>query len=782
MRVYVESDESKTAFPVIVVVRHEHGVLSWEMPMRIQDPDFSSYVHYTAVNRTICPYSHVNDNDNSNNEPLETNKTARISVSVSSASVSRVGFKMSLYVEKMYEVNMTTKGYNVSVNPGAPQYFKFVWPEADVDITTDMAIVSVDSNDTICMTVSVQNLTCPLNDLNSNVDFEGIYQTVDTKTGVSVRREKYPLGFHVMFVVKGTDEPCRLGFQKLTLTDSGHHKDDVDCHGPCRNKMVHFKISNKISQSEYYEATFGAFLLFCGAYLIVVLVSCVLCVAEMRQIPRIFRREETLQQNYNTLDNDTESNSAVTTTAPVNDDCEDRMSETSSLCSDEYDLVEDAETDKELYRTKHRLYLSDLARRCPEKSKSKSLVYQWNLITIATFYGLPVIQLVVTYQNVLNQTGNEDLCYYNFLCAHPWGLLSDFNHVFSNLGYVMLGGLFMMIVWRKEILYIRFLAEHPGWDKKYGVPQYFGLFYAMGFALVMEGFMSGCYHICPNHSNFQFDTAFMYTIAILSMLKIYQFRHPDLHANAYKSFGALAFVIFVGVLGVIDSNLYFWIFFTISYIVTVLLVTAQLYHRGQWGLDLGTPKRLWRWLHHDFVACRTAWGSEAGQRTLCGRLRCVWAAVRPHSLERFIFLVFWNMLNWLLAGYGAGVLAKDEGSDFASFLLGILIINLLLYTKFYLVMKLRHGERILVQPLFYIILSLLTWAGALYYFLSKSTSWVLPPAESRHLNMDCVLFNFYDNHDIWHFLSALSLFLSYMILLCLDDDLTNTPREKIPVF
>jgi len=57
------------------------------------------------------------------------------------------------------------------------------------------------------------------------------------------------------------------------------------------------------------------------------------------------------------------------------------------------------------------------------------------------------------------------------------------------------------------------------------------MFYAMGFALVMEGLMSGSYHICPNHSNFQFDTAFMYTIAILCMLKIYQFRHPDINAN-----------------------------------------------------------------------------------------------------------------------------------------------------------------------------------------------------------------------------------------------------------
>ena len=343
--------------------------------------------------------------------------------------------------------------------------------------------------------------------------------------------------------------------------------------------------------------------------------------------------------------------------------------------------------------------------------------------------------------------------------------------------------LLYFLIHKFVILYIRFLAEHPGYEKKYGVPQYYGLFYAMGFALVMEGFMSGCYHICPNHSNFQFDTAFMYTIAILSMLKIYQFRHPDLHANAYKSFGALAFVIFVGVLGVVDSNLYFWIFFTICYIVTVLLVTAQLYHRGQWKLNLGTPKRLWRWFHHDLAACRTAWSSEAGgQRTCCQKLRAVWVAVKPHCLERAVCLVFWNMINWMLAGYGAAVLAKDQGSDFASFLLGILIINLLLYTKFYLVMKLRHGERILMQPLFYIIVSLLTWAGALYFFINASTSWVLPPAESRHLNKECVMFNFYDSHDIWHFLSALSLFLSYMILLCLDDDLTNTPREKIPVF
>ena len=44
------------------------------------------------------------------------------------------------------------------------------------------------------------------------------------------------------------------------------------------------------------------------------------------------------------------------------------------------------------------------------------------------------------------------------------------------------------------------------------------------------------------------------------------------------------------------------------------------------------------------------------------------------------------------------------------------------------------------------------------------------------------LFQFYDNHDIWHMLSASSLFLAFMGLLTWDDDLLATPRDKIPVF
>lgn len=150
-------------------------------------------------------------------------------------------------------------------------------------------------------------------------------------------------------------------------------------------------------------------------------------------------------------------------------------------------------------------------------------------------------------------------------------------------------------------------------------------------------------------------------------------------------------------------------------------------------------------------------------------------------VDRLILLLVLNATNWGLSGYGL-VSLSGRGSDFASFLLAIFIANVLLYTAFYIVMKLRYKERIGPQTATYILIATFTWFGSLYFFLNKSTSWTRTPAESRHLNQDCKLFHFYDNHDIWHFLSAMSLFLSFMILLTLDDDLENVPREKIPVF
>lgn len=47
------------------------------------------------------------------------------------------------------------------------------------------------------------------------------------------------------------------------------------------------------------------------------------------------------------------------------------------------------------------------------------------------------------------------------------------------------------------------------------------------------------------------------------------------------------------------------------------------------------------------------------------------------------------------------------------------------------------------------------------------------PAESREGNKDCRILNFYDDHDLWHFLSATAMFFSFIVSDCLVNDFMN---------
>ena len=63
----------------------------------------------------------------------------------------------------------------------------------------------------------------------------------------------------------------------------------------------------------------------------------------------------------------------------------------------------------------------------------KSDLHVWLLVTMGIFYTIPAIQVVFNQQTALQTTGNQDVCYYNFLCSAPVLAVTDFNHIFSNI-------------------------------------------------------------------------------------------------------------------------------------------------------------------------------------------------------------------------------------------------------------------------------------------------------------------------------------------------------------
>ncbi|ODM86750.1 SID1 transmembrane family member 1 [Orchesella cincta] len=660
----------------------------------------------------------------------------------------------------------------VDISPLSPRFFEFFFTNSN----SRFVLLEVTSNDTSCMTVSVQNASCPILDQENNVQFEGYWQTMSMKAGMTLRKDDFPYGFYIVFVMHGDDIRCKRsddsdGEAQPLLYDYELNNDRI--------KLVEFVIREKITDIEYLAAIFGTGGTFVLVYIFVFIVSCTYsCRSSTPSIDMYPDNEISGEAGCSRVTTTHVPGTESDTTPgmlpppqtnachpPPQTDADPEESQhwladsDSSLDETDIDFMDDANREKDVYRTSRGLCVAALARKNPRILAKKSQLYLYTLFTVAVFYALPVVQLVFTYQRVLHTTGNQDLCYYNYLCSHPLWLLSDFNHVYSNVGYIMLGLLFLLLVLRKERMHEKLALQDNRVELRCGIPRHFGLFYAMGFALIMEGILSACYHVCPNHSNFQFDTCFMYVNAILCMLKIYQTRHPDINASAYMAFTSLAFVVLLGVVGVMAGNLYFWITFTLFHVLFCMFMSAQIYYLGRWRLDCGVFRRIYHTWKNDCIA---------------GPLACL----TPLYLDRMVLLAIANICNWTIAGYGMWKMPQD----FASHLLLIFMSNLFLHSNFYILMKLTHREKILCQPAIYIILSIVFWGLSLYVFIHRSTSWQLSPAESRTYNRECMLLRFYDTHDIWHFLSAFSMFFSFMILLTLDDDLAFVSRTKIAVF
>ena len=492
--------------------------------------------------------------------------------------------------------------------------------------------------------------------------------------------------------------------------------------------------------------------------------------------------------------------------------------------------------------TSKSLRLSDFTLKCDpslfqHNLHTRSDLYCWIVASCGVFYILPAIQLMFGAQYISTHTGSQDLCYYNFLCRYTvntyFGRIADWNHVFSNFPYVISGLLFMVAVRRRrvrrcgamvelyedskeqmksdkklghqEMLVDRLTRDHRIKEKmaqyaqknvcieflnRCGIPEQYGLYYAMGLATIMEGILSLCYHVCPTHESFQFDTTFMYILSALIFLKMYQFRHPDLTAKANVMFCVIAFLLVTETMSYYIPPKFYSGFFVTAYILVLGVVMVKMY----FALYSKFPRLRWKKCVTNGFRCK---GITSGERA------------------RLILYLMMFALNLVIAvSYIIKALDPKKRSEVSNILLFIGFGNMFGYAGFYVSMKLYYILRVnrkrnlknmffgmlpwckkdnnqyskLVHPesfsrtnVIYFILAVICAFSSAKFFTTKEKTTEISPSQSRHLNADCSFLSF-DQHDLWHFTSAFGLFFTFMWLLTLEDNNTVTHWEKIPVF
>jgi len=369
------------------------------------------------------------------------------------------------------------------------------------------------------------------------------------------------------------------------------------------------------------------------------------------------------------------------------------------------------------------------------------LKYFWKiLLLIGGFYLLPSLQFVYFQSN-----DSEVDCYYNFKCKHDLGVVPAFNNIISNIVYVVAGLTFLLIV---------FLTRNRYDDGVHGLHNDMSLYYSLGIVLCFEGIFSGIYHVCPSRLNFQFDTTFMMIGVALLFIAVFQKRHASRVIGAPRFYAFLAYLITLNSMtllrGTISYFVWVAVFLTLFYVM--MAGSVHIYFHKRWNLDRGLPERI----YHKVVAL-FKW--------------------EINDKSRFIALAIAN-----IATFSVAIAGTQSATQFSDYILSVFMVNILWYIFYYVAMKVRYKEPFSKWIYLIFISAAAFLATAIHYFNIAVTDKLLTPEESRELNEPCVVFDYFDAHDVWHFLSAIGIFLLMMLLYVLDWGLESYPRAEIRVF
>ena len=352
-------------------------------------------------------------------------------------------------------------------------------------------------------------------------------------------------------------------------------------------------------------------------------------------------------------------------------------------------------------------------------------------------------QFVFANWHLMIQEGDRDTCYYNDFCYRV-SKYDDipFNLMISNLAY-MIHGLILAIsvMYMEAKLFSRFRNSNDL------PPQYaFSMGYAFAWALFFEGCFSLVYHLCPSKLTFQFDTGFMFVIAGLIVVLLYN--GIEMKENPRKK-------------GLVDAANFFLYFLVPLYIFNYFGTLSHSETELVNAPAFFTFVVIW-WI---FITFWTGW-------KLFPDFSCSISYIKENPCK-----CFWFFVSFVLPFIVCGVSSSNIPEAFliTCILEGVIAIigNALCNWRRIKWARWEVGSRcnVCIQIAYFPAIFIL-WFFAGWIFDEKATTdKSLTPEKSRDYNQECILLNFFDTHDLWHILSSHALLmLAYFVMFMSDKE------------
>ena len=376
-------------------------------------------------------------------------------------------------------------------------------------------------------------------------------------------------------------------------------------------------------------------------------------------------------------------------------------------------------------------------------------------------------QFIISNWRDMIDSGDRDICYYNDFCYRAATRINmPFNLIISNMGYVIHGVVLALSVSLREATS---RINHVDATKSYSIA------YAFSWALVFEGIFSSFYHLCPSRMTFQFDSAFMFVMCALVIAAVFNSQAEKAQRISRRS-AELAPCGFRATPSPIRDSKLFLFFF-----IPLLLLNYLGSIRDTDGFLL-FPDWVFYCLAIVWITCMFVWAFY--------RLMIPWRPAREAGFWcKFVWLCVLFPVAVLLIGLYTVDLKKNWSHFFLFSCLAAVLCTAIgsflakcsrnIYKRAKRQRDLTEEERRKLQwcmhfkwpienfpVIVYMAVLAACWVLALHFFLRKAvTEKGSLPSRSRELNGECVLWEYFDYHDLWHILSSFALLQSAYLIL-----------------